>query len=51
MSSIEARYGKYAIRSSHEMLAGETESRRFIERVGFKLLLSNGGVTVDNSKY
>ena len=47
MSSIQARYGKYAVLGNHEVLAGITESRKFIERVGFKLL-SNSGVTIDN---
>jgi len=47
MSSIRARYGKYAVLGNHEVLAGVAELRQFIERVGFKLL-SKSGVTIDN---
>lgn len=48
ISGIQARYGKYAVLGNHEVLAGVAESRKFIERVGFKLL-SNSGVTIDNA--
>ena len=48
MSDIRARYGKYAVLGNHEGLAGVTESRNFIERLGFKLL-SNSGVTIANA--
>jgi hypothetical protein len=48
ISGIQARYGKYAVLGNHEVLAGVAESRKFIERVGFKLL-SNSGVTIDNT--
>jgi len=48
MSSLRARHGKYAIFGNHEALAGITESRAFIERVGFTLL-SNSGITIDNA--
>ena len=48
MSSIRARRGKYAVLGNHEALAGIQGSRKFTERVGFKLL-SNSGVTIDNA--
>jgi predicted MPP superfamily phosphohydrolase len=48
MSSLQARYGKYAVLGNHEALAGLSESREFTERVGFTLL-SNTGVTIDNA--
>ena len=46
MSSLQARYGKYAVLGNHEALAGLPASRRFIERIGFKLL-SGSGVSID----
>ena len=48
MSSIRARRRKFAVLGNHEVLAGIEESRKFTERVGFKLL-SNSGVTIDNA--
>ena len=47
MSSLRARYGKFAIFGNHEALAGLEASREFIKRIGFTLLL-NDGVTIDN---
>lgn len=48
MSSLQARYGKYAVLGNHEALAGLEESREFTEHVGFRLLF-NTGVTVNNA--